>query len=140
MLISQPVIRCLTNHSELCMSRLLNNQSRRISIYRLQRRSSFSFESSTLLISDDPVFETSGPQMACRTWLCYLQQIYPLWPLVEKKCQGNSSFTFLNLLLAYTTSSQTQEITRSFLGSGLTRNIIECSLALNVTAPLFSMR
>jgi len=34
MLISQPVTRCLTNHSELCMSRLLNDQSRRISIYR----------------------------------------------------------------------------------------------------------
>jgi len=72
--------------------------------------------------------------------LCYLRQIYPLWPLVEKKCQGNSSFTFLNLLLAYITSSQTQEITRWFLGSGLTRNTLECSLALNVTAPLFSMR
>ena len=57
----------------------------------------------------------------------------------EKKCQGNSSFTFLNLLLAYTTSSQTQEITQSFLGSGLTRNILECSLALNITAPLFNM-
>ena len=34
MLNSQPVNSCLTNHSELCMSRLLNNQSRRISIYR----------------------------------------------------------------------------------------------------------
>ena len=45
MLISQPISRCLTNHSELCMSRLLNNQ-RRISIYRLQRRPSFGFESS----------------------------------------------------------------------------------------------
>ena len=30
MLISQPSSRCLTNHSELCMSRLLNNQPRRI--------------------------------------------------------------------------------------------------------------
>ena len=59
--------------------------------------------------------------MACRTWLCYLQQIYPLWSLVEMKCQGNSSLTFLNLLLACTTSSQTQEITRSFLGSGLNK-------------------
>ena len=28
MLISQPISRCLTNHSELCMSRLLNNQPR----------------------------------------------------------------------------------------------------------------
>jgi len=40
------------------MSRLLNNQSRRISIYRLQRRSSFGFESSvssTSLTNDDPV-------------------------------------------------------------------------------------
>jgi len=55
-------------------------------------------------------------------------------------CWPNSSFTFLNLVLACTTSSQTQEITWSFLGSRLTRNILECSLALNVTAPLFSMR
>ena len=46
MLISQPVTSCLINHSELCMSRLLNNQSRRISIYRLQRRPSLGFESS----------------------------------------------------------------------------------------------
>ena len=58
MLISQPVTSCLTNHSELCMSRLLNNQSRRISIYRLQRRPSFGFESSvssTSLTSGDRV-------------------------------------------------------------------------------------
>jgi len=34
MLISQPVTSCLTNHSQLCMSCLLNNQSRQISIYR----------------------------------------------------------------------------------------------------------
>ena len=56
--ISQPVTSCLTNHSELCMSRLLNNQSSRISIYRLQWRPSFGFESSvssTLMTSDDPV-------------------------------------------------------------------------------------
>jgi len=46
MLISQPISSCLTNHNELCMSRLLNNQPRRISIYRLQRRPSFGFESS----------------------------------------------------------------------------------------------
>jgi len=40
------------------MSRLLNNQSRRISIYRLQRQPSFGFESSvssTSLTNDDPV-------------------------------------------------------------------------------------
>jgi len=78
--------------------------------------------------------------VACHIWYCYLQQIKLLWPLVEKKCQENSSFTFLNLLVACTTSSQIQEITRSFLGCGLTRNILESSLALNVTAPLFSMR
>jgi len=56
MLISQPVTSCLTNHSELCMSRLINNQSRRISICRLQRRPSLGFESSvssTLMTSDD---------------------------------------------------------------------------------------
>jgi len=46
MLISQPVTSNSTNHRELCMSRLLNNQSRRISIYRLQQCSSFGFESS----------------------------------------------------------------------------------------------
>jgi len=34
MLLSQPATSCLTNHSELCMSRLLDKQSRRISIYR----------------------------------------------------------------------------------------------------------
>ena len=58
MLISQPISRCLTNDSELCMSRLLNNQPRRISIYRLQRRPSFGFESSvslTPMTSGDPV-------------------------------------------------------------------------------------
>ena len=58
MLISQPISRCLTNHSELCMSRLLNNQPRRISIYRLQRWPSFAFESSvssTPMTSGDPV-------------------------------------------------------------------------------------
>jgi len=39
------------------MSRLLNNQPRRISIYRLQRRPSFGFESSvssTPMTSGDP--------------------------------------------------------------------------------------
>jgi len=42
------------------MSRMLNNQSRRISIYRLQRRPSLGFESSvssTLMTSDDPVVQ-----------------------------------------------------------------------------------
>jgi len=61
MLISQPVTSCLTNHSELCMSHLLNNQSRRISIYRLQRQPSLGFESSVssvLMTSDDPVDAT----------------------------------------------------------------------------------
>ena len=63
MLISQPISRCLTNHSELCMSRLLNNQPRRISIYRLQRRPYFGFESSvssTPMTSGDPVTRTDG--------------------------------------------------------------------------------
>ena len=61
MLISQPISSCLTNHSELCMSRLLNNQSRRISIYRLQRRPFFGFDSpvsSTPMTSGDPVVVT----------------------------------------------------------------------------------
>ena len=43
------------------MSRLLNNQPRRISIYRLQRRPSFGFESSvssTPMTSGDPMSET----------------------------------------------------------------------------------
>ena len=58
MLISQPISRCLTNHSELCMSCLLNNQPRCISIYRLQRRPYFGFESSvssTPMTNGDPV-------------------------------------------------------------------------------------
>jgi len=45
-------------NSELCMSRLLNNQPRRISIYRLQRRLCFGFKSSvssTPMTSGDPV-------------------------------------------------------------------------------------
>ena len=61
MLISQPISRCLTNHSELCMSSLLNNQARRIPVYRLQRRPSFGFESSVSSIpmtSSDPVVGT----------------------------------------------------------------------------------
>ena len=61
MLISQPISSCLTNHSELCMSRPRNNQSRRISIYTLQRRPSFGFESSvssTSMTSGDPVART----------------------------------------------------------------------------------
>ena len=56
------------------------------------------------------------------------------------KCQGNSSFTFLSLLLVCFISSQIQEVTRSFLGSRLTRNILECSLALNVTIFLYTVR
>ena len=67
MLIRQPISSCLTNHRELCMSRLLNNQPRRISIYRLQRRPSFSFESSVSSVSSTPM--TSGDpvgQSACR--------------------------------------------------------------------------
>jgi len=36
MLISQQLTSCLANHSELCKSRQLNNQSRRISTYRLR--------------------------------------------------------------------------------------------------------
>ena len=61
MLISQPISRCLTNHSELCMSRMPNNHPRRISIYRLQRRPSFGFESSvssTPMTSGDPMVIT----------------------------------------------------------------------------------
>jgi len=45
------------------MPRLLNNQPRRISIYTLQRRPSFGFESSvssTPMISGDPVVLTTG--------------------------------------------------------------------------------
>jgi len=51
---------------------------------------------------------------------------------------------FLHLYLsqptfACITFSQIQEITRSFPGSGLTRNILDCSLALNViTAAVFN--
>jgi len=45
------------------MSRLLNNQPRQISIYRLQRRPSFGFESSvssTPMTSGDPVVAGLG--------------------------------------------------------------------------------
>jgi len=63
MLISQSISRCLTNHSELCMSRLLNNQPRRISIYRRQWRPSFGFESS---VSSTPM--TSGDPVLCATF------------------------------------------------------------------------
>ena len=42
------------------MSRLLNNQPRRISIYRLRRRPSFGFESS---VSSTPM--TSGDPVLC---------------------------------------------------------------------------
>jgi len=38
------------------------------------------------------------------------------------------------------TSSQNQENTRLLQGSGPTRNILECSLVPNVTAPLYSTR
>jgi len=72
MLISQPVTSCLTNHSELCMSRLINNQSRRISIYRLQRWPSLGFESSvssTLMTSDDPVSSTISVSVCPFTYL-----------------------------------------------------------------------
>jgi len=68
MLISQPVTSCLTNHSEPCMSRVLSNQSLRISIYRLQRRPSFGFESSVssmLLTNDDPVVGTVVRPVKC---------------------------------------------------------------------------
>ena len=68
MLISQLMNSCLANHSELCMSRPRNNQSRRISVYTLQRRPSFGFESSvssTSMTSGDPVSATS------KTALCY---------------------------------------------------------------------
>jgi len=69
MLISQPISRFLTNHSELCMSRLLNNQPRRISIYILQRRPSFGFESSvssTPMTSGDPVGICTVRQVSSR--------------------------------------------------------------------------
>jgi len=74
MLISQPISRYLTNHSELCMSRLLNYQLRRISIYRLQRRPSFGFESSvslTPLTSGDRVvnmYIKFREVWTCRLW------------------------------------------------------------------------
>ena len=52
------------------MSRLLNNQPRRIAIYRLQRRPSFGFESSvssTPMTSGDPVVLTSLSHISRRT-------------------------------------------------------------------------
>ena len=72
MLISQPISRCLTNHSELCMSRLLNNQPRRICICRLQRPPSFGFESSvssTPMTSGDPVFIPAKHCISKHVWM-----------------------------------------------------------------------
>jgi len=64
MLISQLINSCLANHSELCMSSPRNNQSRRISVYTLQRRPSFGFESSVSsasMTSGDPVSWPNPP-------------------------------------------------------------------------------
>ena len=110
MLISQPVTSCLTNHSELCMSRPRNNQSRRISIYTLQRRPSFGFESSvssTPMISGDPVFATiQNASISCRqrtrATRCIaanvLQtkvdaQYYELASELSWQCSGRSTFS-----------------------------------------------
>jgi len=71
MLISQPATNCLTNHSELCMSRPHNNQSRRISIYGLQWRPSFGFESSvssTSMTRGDPVLLCVGKYVSICSW------------------------------------------------------------------------
>jgi len=79
--------------------------------------------------------------VACRTWLWYLQQIYPLWPLVEKKCQENSSFTFLNTSCLHHDHLLPDPRDHSVISRLRTyEKILECSPALNVTAPLFSMR
>jgi len=54
------------------MPRLLNNQPRRISIYRLQRRPSFGFESSvssTLMTSGDPVIPPCGSMVGILSYL-----------------------------------------------------------------------
>jgi len=81
MLISHLISRCLTNHSELCMSRLLNNQPRRISIYRLQRRPSFGFQSSvvssTPMTSGDPVVVTWAAELitCAHTYACVCSYI-----------------------------------------------------------------
>ena len=52
-LISQPISSCLTNHSELCMSRLLNNQSRRIYVYIDLAAAIFRFRVFGVFNSDD---------------------------------------------------------------------------------------
>jgi len=87
MLISQPISRCLTNHSKLCMSRLLNNQSRRISIYTLQRRPSFGFEtsvSSTQMTSGDPVGTTHSSRETAATILRPFFRDHPGEPVPEE--------------------------------------------------------
>jgi len=68
MLISQPVTSCLTNHSELCMPRRRNNQSRRISIYRLQRRPCFGFQSSVSSTLMTSVTLWSEPPPSIGVW------------------------------------------------------------------------
>jgi len=56
------------------MSRLLNNQPRRISIYRLQRRPSFGFESS---VSSTPM--TSGDPVVTRDASTPITWGIPIW-------------------------------------------------------------
>ena len=112
MLISQPISRCLTNHRELCMSRLLNNQRRRISIYRLQRRPSFGFESSvssTPMTSGDPVFKRaercceilreSVTQLKLENYRCYVY-----YSVAARECSREQTTTHT------TTNTQTTKI------------------------------
>ena len=81
----QPFTSCLTNHSELYnMSRLLNNKSRRISIYTLHWRPSFEFE-----------FSVSSALLTKR-WPCEVRCHRPIvqklssWVLIHSHSETNT--------------------------------------------------
>ena len=100
-----------------------------------------------------PVLQLEASQIPAQMGLTLIVLLWPLECCSEPGFKGTrtpiiglhsmldqKTFTFLRLLLACTTSSQIQEITRSFLGSGLTRNILECSLALDVLLCIYTVR
>ena len=123
MLISQPVTSCLTNHSELCISRPRNNQSRRISIYRFQRRPSFGFESSvsstSMTRSGDPVNTSrnkgSNPMMHGSSAVTWPSQARLLWSRDDIKVVCVIALTFVKqLTMAYTVQNHCHLVTKTY--------------------------